>query len=94
MLTESITTLQEELSSAKQRHQVELWETEERFKTSNQRALHTRTTAHKEEVSALMQEWNQERKVISFTPTLSVSVVLIVVSLVEVAAVYTVMCFG
>ena len=56
-------SLREELATAKQRHQVELWERDEKFKVSKQRALETRSAAHQEEVSALTKEWNRERKV-------------------------------
>lgn len=62
-LTESITSLQNELSTITQHHQLELWEQQERLKVQSQRALQSRSTAHQEEVTALMKEWNQERKV-------------------------------
>ncbi|KAK7500793.1 hypothetical protein BaRGS_00008037 [Batillaria attramentaria] len=52
----------EEYQAKMERHQVELWETEERLKASTSGLYNTRTSAHKEEVTALMKEWNQERK--------------------------------
>ena len=66
-MTDQITSLREELSSVKQRHQVELWEQGERFKSSKEKTLQARDTAHKEEVAGLTQEWNIERKVRSLT---------------------------
>ena len=62
-LTEQIMSLREELATAKQRHQVELWEKDEKFKVSKQRTLEARNMAHQEEVAALTKEWNRERKV-------------------------------
>lgn len=62
-LTEQIVSLRDEVATAKQRHQVELWEKDEKFKVGKQRILQARNVAHQEEVSALTDEWNRERKV-------------------------------
>ncbi|KAJ8314178.1 hypothetical protein KUTeg_008739 [Tegillarca granosa] len=58
----SISALQQEVVTLKQQHQVELWELEERLKKSNKKWIEDKETMHKEEVGALMQEWNMERK--------------------------------
>lgn len=73
-LTESITSLQNELSTITQHHQLELWEQQERLKVQSQRALQSRSTAHQEEVTALMKEWNQERKVAVMVMTKRVTI--------------------
>lgn len=55
--------LQNQVSTLQQQHQVLLWETEEKLKCSQQKALEAKEVFHKEEITALTTEWNRERKV-------------------------------
>lgn len=61
-LSSKISQLQQDLMAAKQQHQMELYEMEERLKQVQQRAVQQQEVFHKQEVSALTQEWNTERK--------------------------------
>jgi hypothetical protein len=45
---------------------MELYEMEERLKQAQQRALQQQEVVHKQEVNALSQEWNSERKVMDY----------------------------
>ena len=58
-----INQLQSDLTSAQQRHQMELYELEEKLRQSQQKAIVEKDVMHKEEVSTLTREWDIERKV-------------------------------
>lgn len=62
-LSSKVSQLQQDLTAAKQQHQMALYEMEERLKQVQQRVLQQQEVVHKKEVSALTQEWNTERKV-------------------------------
>ncbi|XP_041365531.1 golgin subfamily A member 4-like isoform X2 [Gigantopelta aegis] len=61
-MLQQIAALQEEITKLKSRHQVELYELEEKFKLTHKKSLIEKEKNHQEEVTALTQEWNCERK--------------------------------
>jgi len=62
-ISSRITELQQEITSLKQQHQVEIWQLQERLKKSHGEAIIQKEVMQKQEVSALTQEWNKERQV-------------------------------
>ncbi len=66
-MTVQVAALQTELSTLKDQHQVQLSEVEEKLKRSLQKVQSDQDAAHREEIAALTQEWNNERKVMEST---------------------------
>ena len=62
-MASKVTELQQEITSLKQKHEVEIWELQEKMKKSHDDNLIQKEVMQKQEVSALTQEWNRERQV-------------------------------
>ena len=62
-LSQQIAVLQEEIHGLKTRNQAELSELEEKLKLTHKKSQQDKERMHQDEVTALTQEWNSERKV-------------------------------
>lgn len=61
-ISTQVSELQQDITSLKQQHQVEIWELQEKLKKSHGESMIQKEVMQKQEVSALTQEWNKERQ--------------------------------